>query len=109
MTAKIIANMQSQFETADELDGFDELRDEDQERVRKAWEEGHVADADIPETARKDAEDEDDAKPAKKKKADKKEAATDGKGKFKLEYASSSRAKCKGVLFVRMRSFMYLR
>ncbi|KAG2353537.1 hypothetical protein BDR07DRAFT_702010 [Suillus spraguei] len=61
-TAKIISNMKSQFESADELDGFDDLKDEDKERLRKAWEEGKVADEDIPETARKapgeEAEDE---------------------------------------------------
>lgn len=99
--------MKAQFENADELDGFEDLKDEDQERIRKAWEDGHVADEDIPETARKsndEEEDEDDGKPAKKK-ADKKVA--DSKGKFKLEYASSGRAKCKGeFVFSSSRSYL---
>jgi hypothetical protein len=45
--------MKSELKSADELDGFDALKDEDKERFRKAWEEGKVADEDIPETARK--------------------------------------------------------
>lgn len=96
--------MKAQFEEADELDGFEDLKDEDQERIRKAYEVGHVADEDIPDSARKPADDEDegeedgDAKPKKKAAAKgKKAAAADDKpGKFKLEYASSGRAKCKG-------------
>lgn len=88
--------MKAQFETADELDGFEDLSEEDQDRIRKAWEDGKVADEDIPETARKskDAEDEDEDEDKPKKKAGKK--GDDSKGKFKLEYASSGRAKCKG-------------
>ena len=55
MTPRIIDNMKNSFGEADDLDGFDELKDEDQERVQKAWEEGHVADEDIPDSARKPA------------------------------------------------------
>ena len=98
--------MKKSFEEADELDGFDELNEQDQEKVRKAWEEGHVADEDIPDSARKPAgeeedEDEEDAKPKKKaaaKKEAKKAPAKDEPAKFKFEYSSSGRAKCKGVL-----------
>lgn len=107
MTPKIVENMKRQFEDADELDGFDELNDADQERIRKAWEEGHVADEDIPDSARKPAADEDDdedadgEKPAKKKAAAKEKKSKDDKpGKFKLEYASSGRAKCKSACAV---------
>lgn len=57
-TTKIFSNMKSQFESAHELDGFDELKDEDKERIRKAWADGRVADEDIPETAKKPAGDE---------------------------------------------------
>lgn len=107
VTPKIITNMKAQFENADELDGYDDLKDEDQERIRKAWDDGHVADEDIPETARKsndEEEDEDDGKPSKKK-GDKKGA--DSNGKFKLEYASSGRAKCKGeFMFTSSRSYL---
>lgn len=61
--------MKSQFESADELDGFDDLKDEDKERLRKAWDEGKVADEDIPETARKapgEEAEEDEEKPKKR-------------------------------------------
>ncbi|EKM56501.1 uncharacterized protein PHACADRAFT_253668 [Phanerochaete carnosa HHB-10118-sp] len=100
VTSKVIENMKGQFENADELDGFDDLKEEDQERIRKAWEEGHVADEDIPESARnpagEDEEEEDSEKVVKKKAAAKeKKVKEDKPGKFKLEYASSGRAKCK--------------
>jgi hypothetical protein len=75
--------MKAQFESADDLDGFDELKDEDKERIQKAWEDCKVADEDIPETARKaagdDAED-DEEKPKKRApaKAKKDASAEDG-------------------------------
>ncbi|KAI9511632.1 hypothetical protein F5148DRAFT_974860 [Russula earlei] len=52
-TTTIIINMKKSFSKADDLDGFDELQPVDQEKIRKAWDDGHVADGDIPETARK--------------------------------------------------------
>ncbi|KAI0674578.1 poly polymerase and DNA-ligase Zn-finger region-domain-containing protein [Trametes maxima] len=98
VTPKIITNMKNSFDEADELDGFDDLNDEDQDRVKKAWEEGHVASDDVPESARKPEGEEDDEeeeeKPKKKGRA-KKEVEDDGKGVFKFEYASSGRSKCK--------------
>ncbi|KAI0747052.1 poly polymerase and DNA-ligase Zn-finger region-domain-containing protein [Daedaleopsis nitida] len=95
VTPKIITNMKNSFNEADELDGFDDLSEEDQERIKKAWEDGHVAPEDVPETAQKaDGEDdEDEDKP--KKKGGKKAAVDLGPGVFKFEYASSSRSKCK--------------
>ena len=57
--------MKQQFNEASELDGFDDLKEEDQGRVTKAWEAGHVADEDIPETARK-AEGDEEEKPKKR-------------------------------------------
>ena len=61
----------------EDLDGFDELKDEDKAKIRTAWEVGHVAEEDIPETAKKTAdtdgaEDEDGEKAPKKKRAPKK-------------------------------------
>lgn len=50
--------MKRSHSEADKLGGFDELREEDQDKIRKAWDVGHVADADIPETARKPDDDE---------------------------------------------------
>ncbi|KIK96710.1 hypothetical protein PAXRUDRAFT_69800, partial [Paxillus rubicundulus Ve08.2h10] len=52
-TPKILSSMKAQFSSADELDGFEDLNDEDKDRVRHAFDEGKVADEDIPETARK--------------------------------------------------------
>lgn len=97
--------MKKSIEEAEDLDGFDELNDEDKEKIRKAWEVGHVADEDIPDTARKaddDGEEEDEGdeeKPKKKAaaKATAKKDKSDEPGVFKFEYSSSGRAKCKGA------------
>lgn len=81
--------MKKSFNEASELDGYEDMEKEDQERISKAWEEGHVADEDIPETARKPEgddgeEDDDDEKPKKKAPAKKKAApAADGEEKPK--------------------------
>ncbi|KAG9313002.1 hypothetical protein JVU11DRAFT_6440 [Chiua virens] len=81
-TPKIIANMKAKFSDPDDLDGFEDLNKEDQDRVRHAWEEGHVADEDIPPTARKPvdtANGEDDVEKPKKKRAPaKKKAEAEG-------------------------------
>ena len=67
--------MKKSFSDADELDGFDDLQPVDQEKVRQAWEDDHVADEDIPETARKPegADEADEAKPKKKRASSKKD------------------------------------
>lgn len=70
-TEKVLENLKSSFDTADEIDGFEEITEDDQEKVRKAFEVGHVADEDIPETARKPdppsgEEEQEDEKPKKK-------------------------------------------
>lgn len=52
-----------------ELDGYEALNPEDQAKVVKAWQEGHVDDEDIPETARKPAGDEDGSEEKPKKAA----------------------------------------
>ncbi|CAE7154174.1 unnamed protein product, partial [Rhizoctonia solani] len=75
-TARILSNFKNQFDDADGLDGFEELNHEDQERVRKAWAEGHVADEDIPATARKD-DDEAGGTGSKKKATKRKKDADD--------------------------------
>ncbi|KAH7918254.1 zf-PARP-domain-containing protein [Leucogyrophana mollusca] len=92
-TAKIIANMKEQFPAANDLDGFEDLNEEDQDRVRTAWENGKVADEDIPETARKaegDAGEEDEEKP-KKKRAPPKKKADDGEEKPKRKRAPAKK------------------
>ena len=42
--------MKESLGEAEELDGFEDLNDEDKARVQKAWEEGHVDPEDVPET-----------------------------------------------------------
>jgi len=79
-TTIIINNMKKSFPKADKLDGFDELQPEDQDKIRKAWDDGHVADEDVPETARKsDAVDDtnEEAKPKKKRAPSKKDSEGD--------------------------------
>ncbi|CAK5264998.1 unnamed protein product, partial [Mycena citricolor] len=75
LTAKVLENVKKEHEEASELDGFEDLNEEDQERVTKAWEDGHVADEDIPESARKDGEGEEGEEKPKKKAAPKKKKA----------------------------------
>ena len=67
--------MKKSFDSAPELDGFDELPEEEQAKVEKAWEEGHVADDDIPDTARKheSQEEEDEGRKKGKGKTGKRE------------------------------------
>ncbi|TDL21946.1 zf-PARP-domain-containing protein [Rickenella mellea] len=77
-TPKILTTMKSKFNQASDLDGFDELKPEDQAKIQKAWDEGHVADEDIPETARKPAAeggDEDGGEKPKRKRAPAKKKA----------------------------------
>ena len=63
---------QETFADADDLDGFEDLKEEDQEKLKAAWEVGRVADEDIPATSRKEGTgDEEEEKP--KKRASKKE------------------------------------
>lgn len=86
--------MKKSFSSADDLDGFDELQSVDQEKIRKAWEDGHVADEDIPETARK-AEGDDDAeevKPKKKRASAKKD--DDGEPAKPKKARTSKKASC---------------
>lgn len=67
MTAKILSNMVSAHPEPSDLDGFSDLREDDQARIRKAWQEGHVDPADIPSTQAQPGD-----KPEKKKAAPKK-------------------------------------
>jgi hypothetical protein len=66
--------MKKSFTSASDLDGFDDLKEEDQDRVEAAWETGKVAPEDVPESAKKPAVsgDEEEEKPKKKKVAPKK-------------------------------------
>ncbi|EKM76509.1 hypothetical protein AGABI1DRAFT_44775 [Agaricus bisporus var. burnettii JB137-S8] len=75
VTPKILDNVKKSIGEATEIDGYDELNDEDKAKVSAAWDEGHVADADIPDSARK-PEGEEEEKP-KRKAATKKAAKKD--------------------------------
>lgn len=69
VTPKIIENVKKNFESAEDLDGFDDLTEEDQQKLNTAWEVGHVAEEDVPPTAKKaDGEEEKPKKRASKKK-----------------------------------------
>ncbi|KIL62873.1 hypothetical protein M378DRAFT_128311, partial [Amanita muscaria Koide BX008] len=73
---KMLQMMKEMFSDPSDLDGYDDLKPEDQERIQKALEEGHVADEDIPRSARKEKGKED--KPMKR--AIKKNAAANDEG-----------------------------
>ncbi|KAF9530017.1 hypothetical protein CPB83DRAFT_734750, partial [Crepidotus variabilis] len=53
VTKKILSNMKEKFDSAEGLDGYEDLRPEDQARVVKAYEVGEVAAEDVPESAKK--------------------------------------------------------
>ena len=75
VTTKIIENVKKTLENAEDLDGFEELKEGDQDKLKAAWEAGHVADEDIPPTAKKLDDDGEEEKP--KTRASKKKKETD--------------------------------
>jgi len=83
--------MKKSLDEASELDGYDDLKPEDKKKIDKTWEDGHVADEDIPESAKKPAgEDGEEEKPKRKKAAPKK---TDEEGGEKPKRARPTKAK----------------
>jgi hypothetical protein len=93
VTPTILKNMKKNFEDPAELDGYEDLKPEDQEKINKAYEDGHVADEDVPESARKpDADEEDEEKP-KKKAAPRKKKTDDDDGEEKPKKARAPRKK----------------
>ncbi|KAF8156779.1 hypothetical protein B0H34DRAFT_642276, partial [Crassisporium funariophilum] len=62
ITKKIFENMKKSLDEASDLDGYDDLTAEDKAKIIKAWQDGHVADEDIPDSARKPAEEEGEEK-----------------------------------------------
>ena len=72
--------MKKSFEEASELDGYEDLKPEDQAKVIKAWQDGHVADEDIPDSARKPVDEDGAEKPKKAKKAPAKKKALESDG-----------------------------
>ena len=87
--------MKKSLTDVSELDGYEDLKPEDQAKITKAWEEGHVADEDIPETAKKPVgEDDEGEKPKRKKAAAKK---TDEQGGEKPKKARVTKVKLLSV------------
>jgi hypothetical protein len=101
--------MKESITEGSELDGYDDLKPEDQAKVVNAWQEGHVADEDIPDTARKPAADEGEGEEEKPKKAKmapaKKKAAAAAAGseaeaeRPKRKAKTAAAAKVRSVLF----------
>ena len=109
VTPKIFENVKKSITEASELDGYEALQPEDQAKIVKAWQEGHVDDEDIPETARKPAGDEDGSeekpkKAAKRAPAKKKAAAAAGsegeaEERPKRKAKTAAAAKVRSLLF----------
>ena len=95
VTPKIIENVKKSITDADGLDGFEDLKEEDQEKLKAAWEAGHVADEDIPPTARKEVtgDDEEEEKPKKRASKKKKEVNDDEEEEEKPKKARGRKPK----------------
>lgn len=109
--------MKKSIPEGSELDGYDALRPEDQAKIVQAWQEGHVADEDIPETARKpagedgkDGDEEEKPKKAKRAPAKKKAAAvSDGEAEERPKRkAKTVAAKVRSLLFKWLHTFLYI-
>lgn len=75
ITPKILGNMKAAHEDPSDLDGYEDLKDEDKAKVVKAWQEGHVDPADVPETQTQPGDE-----PEKKKRAPRKKKAAEDDG-----------------------------
>lgn len=82
-----------------ELDGYDQLKPEDQARVIKAWQDGHVADEDIPDSARKAADEDGEEKPKKAKRAPAKKKAPKSDGEEEERPKRKTAAKVRSFAF----------
>jgi len=90
--------MQELYSDPSDLDGFEDIKPEDKERIRKALQDGHVAEEDIPPSARKEGaadegtegEDEGEEKP-KKRAAPRKRKETEAEGEAAAEKPKRSR------------------
>lgn len=95
VTPKIISNIKNSVGDVEDLDGFDDLKDDDKDRLRHAFEEGKVADADIPATARKPADEEGEKSKKKRAPAKKAEADTDEGGEERPKKAPARKSRAK--------------
>lgn len=96
-TKKVFQNMKKSFAEADEIEGFTELKEADQEKIRTAWEKEEVAAEDIPATAVAGAEDDDEApkKTSRPRKKQKREDDDDGSDEPKPKKKAAPRRKKK--------------
>lgn len=97
VSTRVFNNIKAHFHKASDLDGYEDLKPEDQKKLDTAYEAGHVADEDIPESARKPvgdegADDDEDEKPKKKKAAPKKKKAADDGDEEEEEKPKKARA-----------------
>jgi hypothetical protein len=104
--------MKESITEGSELDGYEALKPEDQAKIVNAWQEGHVADEDIPDTARKTADDEDkgeEEKPKKAKRAPaKKKAAAPAAAGSEVEAEDRPKRKAKTAAPAKVRSIAFL-
>ena len=92
VTPKIIENAKKSSDGAEDLDGFEDLSEEDQQKLKTAWEVGHVAEEDIPPTIKK----EDDEEGKLKKRATRKmETEDEGEGEGEGKPRKARRKKLK--------------
>ncbi|TFK28500.1 zf-PARP-domain-containing protein [Coprinopsis marcescibilis] len=75
VTKKIFENVKKSIENAEDLDGFADLKPEDQAKIRKAWQDGQVDDADLTANQLPKTAEEAEEEPVKKKRAPKKKKA----------------------------------
>ena len=66
VTAKVLASIREFNAEASDLDGYSDLRDEDQARIDYAYEHNAINPADVPESAKKPEGEADEEKPKKK-------------------------------------------
>ena len=90
--------MKKNFAEGSELDGYDELRAEDKAKVVKAWQDGHVADEDIPETARKPVDEDGEEKTKKAKRTPAKKKATGSSGDAEERPKRKTAAKVRSLI-----------
>ncbi|EKM75837.1 hypothetical protein AGABI1DRAFT_116161 [Agaricus bisporus var. burnettii JB137-S8] len=93
VTPKILDDVKKSIGAVTEIHGYEDLNDEDKAKVSTALDEGHVADADIPDSARK-PEGEEEGKVAMNA-AEKADADEDGEGEVtgKPEKAKATKTK----------------
>ncbi|KAL0079014.1 hypothetical protein F4703DRAFT_1742099, partial [Phycomyces blakesleeanus] len=60
VTPKVIENMKASLSDPSEIEGWDSLREEDVEKIEKAWEDGEIPEEDRPAKEEKNEAEKDD-------------------------------------------------